>query len=209
MNRYAAMSIQFSRGCPYNCEFCNVTTLFGNADANRPFDLAWDLGMGADNVMLVYSDTTGIRYRTSANGGGLWTGEQTLTALYQARWIQLERDPSNVVHLVVMDQNNDLRAWKWTASTWTVTSTPTLPSTDLETNGASQNVEPFALATWPPLGSATTAVELMSFSAVPGDSSVVHQWQTGSELDNLGFHLYRGPSADGPWTRITASMIGR
>jgi radical SAM superfamily enzyme YgiQ (UPF0313 family) len=29
-SRYAALSVQFSRGCPHQCDFCNVTALFGH-----------------------------------------------------------------------------------------------------------------------------------------------------------------------------------
>ena len=55
--------------------------------------------------------------------------------------------------------------------------------------------------------SGTTAVKLMSFEARPLDSAVSLTWQTGSELDNLGFHVYRALSENGPWTRVTASLI--
>jgi radical SAM superfamily enzyme YgiQ (UPF0313 family) len=30
LKSYASMSVQFSRGCPFHCEFCNVTALFGH-----------------------------------------------------------------------------------------------------------------------------------------------------------------------------------
>jgi len=38
MNNYVAMAIQFSRGCPYQCDFCNVTALLGHKIRTKTSD---------------------------------------------------------------------------------------------------------------------------------------------------------------------------
>jgi hypothetical protein len=52
-----------------------------------------------------------------------------------------------------------------------------------------------------------TAVELASFRARGGDGEVLLEWETGSEIENLGFHLYRSASEEGSYVRITSSLI--
>ena len=53
----------------------------------------------------------------------------------------------------------------------------------------------------------TTEVRLQAFSATPGDASVILEWRTASELSNLGFHVHRASSENGPWTRLTTSLV--
>jgi radical SAM superfamily enzyme YgiQ (UPF0313 family) len=56
LHRYASMAIQYSRGCPYDCEFCNVTALLGHrprvkaagqivAELDRLWDAGWREGV--------------------------------------------------------------------------------------------------------------------------------------------------------------------
>jgi radical SAM superfamily enzyme YgiQ (UPF0313 family) len=56
MNQYSCMNIQYSRGCPFDCEFCNITSLYGRvprtksagqviAELEKLYDLGWREGV--------------------------------------------------------------------------------------------------------------------------------------------------------------------
>ena len=53
--------------------------------------------------------------------------------------------------------------------------------------------------------SGPTAVELISAAATYYDNGVFIQWQTGMEVENLGFHVYR--DLNGQRTRITPEIV--
>jgi radical SAM superfamily enzyme YgiQ (UPF0313 family) len=36
MKDYAAMNVQYGRGCPFDCEFCDITALFGRKPRSKP-----------------------------------------------------------------------------------------------------------------------------------------------------------------------------
>jgi len=59
LEKYASMAVQFSRGCPFQCEFCDIITLYGRkprtkrpsqllAELDRLFELGW-----RDQVFIV------------------------------------------------------------------------------------------------------------------------------------------------------------
>jgi hypothetical protein len=52
-----------------------------------------------------------------------------------------------------------------------------------------------------------TAITLVSFSAEAGAGGVTLAWETGTELDNAGFNLYRAMLKDGPYTQVNDALI--
>jgi hypothetical protein len=123
----------------------HTSALYASPDYNRPFDVMWDTASGSNNAVLVYADQTGLRYKTSSDGGSSWNSQQDVSTSYQAYWVQLER-VLNTIYLAIHDNADDLRTWTWASSSWTAKNTIT---TDLETGfdtTANRHYESFAIA---------------------------------------------------------------
>jgi hypothetical protein len=52
-----------------------------------------------------------------------------------------------------------------------------------------------------------TAISLVSFTATGAGNAVKVEWQTATEMDNVGFHVYRADVPEGPYNRITDKLI--
>lgn len=87
-NDYATMSIQFSRGCPFDCEFCDITALFGRKPRLKPtdrfideLDALYDHGW-REGVFIVDDNFIGNKARLK---------KELLPAVIQ--WMEEKRNP--------------------------------------------------------------------------------------------------------------------
>ncbi len=72
MNLYASMSVQYSRGCPYDCEFCDIVNLNGrrprvksNDQMIREFEILYDMNWRG-SVFVVDDNFIGNRLKVKS-----------------------------------------------------------------------------------------------------------------------------------------------
>ncbi|MBI4787134.1 MAG: CSLREA domain-containing protein [Chloroflexi bacterium] len=115
---------------------------------------------------------------------------------------------------------NALNAYHWNGSTWG--SPLTLDTTwgadgrvcpgegsapySVRVTGVT-NFSPFVLKSGDAPGATPTAVRLVSFRGIAENTAIRLQWTTATELNNLGFNIYRATSVTSPRTRLNANLI--
>ncbi len=90
---------------------------------------------------------------------------------------------------------------------WDVTKLNGLELGASHANGFARDTDVSWIAAMVDYDNGPTEVTLTDFSAAGYDGQVAIEWRTASELNNLGFHLYRSTSAGGPYERITVQAI--
>jgi radical SAM superfamily enzyme YgiQ (UPF0313 family) len=110
MNRYSTMTVQYSRGCPFNCEFCDIIEIYGRrprtkavAQVIRELDQLHAAGWN-DTVFIVDDNFIGNKVRAKQllsalaewrkeNGGGFpLLTEASLNLADDAELMQLMKD---------------------------------------------------------------------------------------------------------------------
>ena len=100
--KYAAMNIQYSRGCPFDCEFCDITALFGRVprtkSKNQLFEELESLYARGWRGGVFFVDDNFIGDRKKLKG-------DILPAL--ARWMELKNYPFTFITEASIDLADD------------------------------------------------------------------------------------------------------
>ena len=100
----------------------------------------------------------------------------------------------------------DLGVYDWDGSQW-------VEEAGTVTNGGSgdgQWVQVTGVSSFSPFGlndASPTAVKLLAFASRPASSGILLAWETATEEDNAGFHLYRSTRIDAVGVRLNAALI--
>ncbi len=106
---------------------------------------------------------------------------------------------------------DSLNVWHYNGSTWDQVTKGATGGTGSCGSGAIDcfvqgrditSYSPFALKNSNPLG-----VVLPAFAATVQAGHILVTWETASELNHQGFHLYRAESEAGPWLRLNPTLI--
>jgi radical SAM superfamily enzyme YgiQ (UPF0313 family) len=102
LNKYSAMNIQYSRGCPFNCEFCDITVLNGRTPRTKDkaqllaeLDALYHNGW-RDSVFIVDDNFIGNKKKLK---------EEILPAII--KWRQERRYPSSLFTEVSINLADD------------------------------------------------------------------------------------------------------
>jgi len=101
---------------------------------------------------------------------------------------------------------SNLKVWHWSGGAWVMET----GATSTGGSGDAQWVQVTGVDAYSPFllsEDTPTAVNLVRFEATPEDNAIFVTWETASELDNMGFNLYRSATAEGPYAQLNATLI--
>jgi len=159
------------------------TTISFNAGGTLPTDVTVTVIPG---VPAGFPNAVARTYLITANGGSGWS------ATLRLHYLDSELNGNN---------ESTLQLWRFNGSQWNtigVTARDTVNDW-VEFAGVTQ-FSPWAIGP-----AQVSSVKLETFKATAYDNGVSLEWQTGLEVDNLGFHIYREQA--GLITRVTPELI--
>jgi hypothetical protein len=201
-----------------SCATCDnsgsVTLSGGNTDLTMDFGFALNGPHSINGTVFFDTDQSGGDQGVSENGlGGI--------TVYLWRDTDGNGVGDQLVGTTETDANGDYSFGNLPSENYTVSvdsASPTISGASLTTDDGTGDNDGNAYehvlsgeldATDVDFGyyQAALAVQLATFEATCQNSQILVTWQTVSELDNLGFNLYRNTSADGPSLQLNSELI--